>query len=146
MSLVLARHSLKPPIGPILFGITMIYAVATIGFALSTNLFLSMAALAIVGGSDVVGAVIRMSLVQLRTPDDMRGRVGAANALFIGASNQLGDFESGVVAALVGAVPAVIIGGAGTIAITIVWMLILFPGLYRIHALESDERAVPKPA
>lgn len=146
MSLILARYPLKPPIGPILFGITVIYAVATIGFALSTNLFLSMAALAIVGGSDVVGAVIRMSLVQLRTPDDMRGRVGAANALFIGASNQLGDFESGVVAALVGAVPAVIIGGAGTIAITIVWMLILFPGLYRIHALESDERAVPKPA
>jgi hypothetical protein len=112
-------------------------------------LILSMIALAIVGGSDVVGAVIRMSLVQLRTPDDMRGRVGAANAFFIGASNQLGDFESGVVAALVGAVPAVIIGGAGTIAITIVWMLFLFPELYRIYALEGDarpEQAVPKPA
>jgi hypothetical protein len=102
-------------------------------------LILSMIALAIVGGSDVIGAVIRMSLVQLRTPDDMRGRVGAANALFIGASNQLGDFESGVVAALVGAVPAVIIGGAGTIAITIVWMLFLFPELYRIHRLEDEE-------
>jgi MFS family permease len=140
VSLFLARYPLKPPVGPILFAVTLVFAVATIGFALSTNFILSMFALAIVGGSDVVGAVIRMSLVQLRTPDEMRGRVSAANALFIGASNQLGDFESGVVAALVGAVPAVIIGGAGTIAITIVWMLFLFPELYRIHRLEDDER------
>ncbi len=113
MSLVLARYPLKPPVGPILFGVTILFGIATVGFALSTNLILSMLALAIMGGSDVVSVVIRMSLVQLRTPDDMRGRVGAANALFIGASNQLGDFESGAVAALVGAVPAVIIGGVG---------------------------------
>ncbi len=149
MSLVLARYPLKPPVGPILFGVTILFGLATIGFALSTNLILSMLALAIMGGSDVVSVVIRMSLVQLRTPDDMRGRVGAANALFIGASNQLGDFESGVVAALVGAVPAVIIGGVGTIAITIVWMLFLFPELYRIHALDSGDtmaEAKPKPA
>jgi MFS family permease len=149
MSLVLARYPLKPPVGPILFGVTILFGLATIGFALSTNLILSMLALAIMGGSDVVSVVIRMSLVQLRTPDDMRGRVGAANALFIGASNQLGDFEFGVVAALVGAVPAVIIGGVGTIAITIVWMLFLFPELYRIHALDSGGRipeVKPKPA
>jgi MFS family permease len=149
MSLTLTRYPLKPPIGPILFGVIMLFGIATIGFALSTNLILSMIALVVMGASDVVSVVIRFSLVQLRTPDEMRGRVSAANALFIGTSNQLGDFESGVVAALVGAVPAVIIGGAGTIAIAVVWMLFLFPELYRIYTLESDERpeqAPPKTA
>ncbi|HET7680595.1 MAG TPA: MFS transporter, partial [Xanthobacteraceae bacterium] len=145
MSLFLARYPLKPPIGPILFGVTVLFGVATIGFALSTNLILSMAALAVMGASDVVSVVIRFSIVQLRTPDEMRGRVSAANALFIGTSNQLGDFESGVVAALVGAVPAVVIGGAGTVAIAVIWMLFLFPELYRIYTLESDVRPEPAP-
>jgi MFS family permease len=144
MSLFLARHPLRPPIGPILFGVTVVFGIATIGFALSTHIVLSMLALAVMGGSDVVSVVIRFSLVQLRTPDEMRGRVSSANNLFIGTSNQLGDFESGVVAALVGAVPAVIIGGVGTIAVAVVWMLLLFPELYRIYTLESDER--PEPA
>lgn len=140
MSLILARYPLKPPIGPILFAVTVVFGVATIAFALSTNLILSLLMLAVMGASDVVSIVIRFSLIQLRTPDDMRGRVSAANALFIGTSNQLGDFESGAVAALVGAVPAVIIGGAGTVVIAVVWMLFLFPELYRIYTLESDQR------
>lgn len=144
MSLFLARYPLKPPIGPILFWVTVVFGVATVGFALSTNFILSMIALAIMGASDAVSIVIRFSLVQLRTPEEMRGRVSAANALFIGTSNQLGDFESGLVAWLIGAVPAVVIGGAGTVAITVIWMLFLFPELYRIYTLESDER--PKEA
>ena len=148
MSLVLARYPLKPPVGPILFAVTSVFGVATIAFAFSTNMLLSLLMLAVMGAADVVSIVIRFSLIQLRTPDAMRGRVSAANALFIGTSNQLGDFESGVVAALIGAVPAVVIGGVGTLAIAVVWMLFLFPELYRIYTLESDERpeAKPKPA
>jgi MFS family permease len=140
MSLVLARYPLKPPVGPILFAVTIVFGVATIAFAFSTTMILSLLMLAVMGASDVVSIVIRFSLIQLRTPDAMRGRVSAANALFIGTSNQLGDFESGVVAALIGAVPAVIVGGVGTIAITVLWMLVFFPELYRIYTLESDER------
>ncbi|HET7341781.1 MAG TPA: MFS transporter, partial [Methylomirabilota bacterium] len=90
----------------------------------------SLAALAVLGGADLLAMVIRQSMVQLRTPDDMRGRVSAVHSLFTGTSNQLGDFESGLLAALVGAVPAVLIGGAGTIAVALLWML-RFPELRR---------------
>ena len=87
------------------------------------------------GASDEVSVVIRLSLVQLSTPDDMRGRVSAVNFLFVNASNQLGEFESGVSAAWLGAVPAVIIGGVGTIAIALLWMK-LFPTLRDVQRLE----------
>jgi hypothetical protein len=93
------------------------------------------AALAVLGGADVVSVVIRSTLVQTRTPDQMRGRVAAVNLLFIGTSNQLGEFESGTLAALVGAVPAVVIGGVGTLAVVGIWMA-LFPGLRRLDRLE----------
>jgi hypothetical protein len=83
----------------------------------------------------MVSVVIRLSLVQLRTPDDMRGRVGAVNFLFINASNQLGEFESGFTAALFGAVPAVILGGIGTVAVALLWMR-LFPTLRDVDRLE----------
>jgi hypothetical protein len=83
----------------------------------------------------MVSVVIRLSLVQLRTPDDMRGRVGAVNFLFINASNQLGEFESGLTAALFGAVPAAALGGIGTIAIALLWMR-LFPSLRTLETLE----------
>lgn len=146
MSLVLARYPLKPPIGPTLFRVIVLFGIATVGFAFSEHLVPAMIALAVMGGSDVVSAVIRLSIVQLRTPDEMRGRVGAANAFFFGSANQLGDFRSGVVAAMVGAVPAVLIGGVCTIAVTVVWMMYLFPEIYRIHTLESDEKSKPKAA
>jgi hypothetical protein len=87
--------------------------------------------------------VIRFSLVQLRTPDAMRGRVSAVNALFVGTTNTLGDFESGVVAALIGAVAAVVVGGVGTIAVAVIWMMILFPELRRLHSFED---IAPMPA
>jgi MFS family permease len=139
MSLVLARYPLKPPVGPILFKVILLFGAATCVFALSTNLFLSLAALAVMGGSDVVSVVIRFSLVQLRTPDVMRGRVSAVNSLFVGTSNQLGDFESGIMASLVGAMPAVLIGGIGTIAVVVTWMMWLFPEMRRIRTLEGDD-------
>jgi len=89
---------------------------------LSRSFPLSLAALVIVGAADMISIVVRQSLVQLRTPDEMRGRVSAVNSMFIGASNQLGEFESGVTAAWFGTVPAVIIGGVGTLLIVGLWM------------------------
>src|SRR5512140_2449718 len=96
---------------------------------------LSVAALAAMGAADTISVVIRFSLVQLATPDEMRGRVGAVNYLFINASNQLGEFESGVTAALLGAMPAALLGGVGTIAVALLWMK-LFPTLRQVERLE----------
>ena len=87
------------------------------------------------GAADTVSVVIRIALVQLSTPDEMRGRVGAVNYLFVNASNQLGEFESGMTAALFGAVPAVVLGGLGTIAVALLWMK-LFPTLRNVEQLE----------
>ena len=137
MSVWLAHHPLKHRVGRTLFGVVILFGLATMVFGLSTSLPLSMAALATLGAADVVSVVIRFSLVQLNTPDDMRGRVSALNALFVGTSNQLGDFESGVVAALLGAVPAVLIGGVGTIVVALLWMA-LFPTLRRIDRLTEE--------
>jgi len=95
---------------------------------------LSVVSLAVLGGADVVSVVIRSTLVQMRTPDEMRGRVAAVNLLFIGSSNQLGEFESGALAALIGAVPAVVVGGVGTLAVAAIWMA-LFPGLRRLDRI-----------
>jgi MFS family permease len=131
-SLVLARHPIERRVGPVFFGAVIVFGVATIVFGLSTSLGLSMLALAVLGASDLVSVVIRYSLVQMRTPDEMRGRVSAVSSLFTGTSNQLGEFESGVTAALFGPVPAVLIGGIGTIAVALIWMR-LFPDLRRIR-------------
>jgi hypothetical protein len=99
-----------------------------VAFALSRNVALSVAALFLVGACDMVSVVIRHTLVQLGTPDEMRGRVSAVNSVFIGASNEVGQFESGLTAQWFGAVPAVVIGGVGTIAIVMLWAW-LFPEL-----------------
>jgi MFS family permease len=136
MSAVLMRFPLRHSVGPVLFAVVIAFGLATVVFGLSTWLPLSLFALFVVGASDVVSVVIRFSLVQLQTPDDMRGRVSAVNALFIGTSNQLGEFESGALAALVGVVPSVVIGGCGTIAVALLWMW-LFPELRRVRTLEG---------
>ena len=99
-------------------------------------MILSLGALVVLGAADVISIVIRMTLVQLSTPDEMRGRVSAVNSLFVGTSNQLGEFESGVTAALLGTVPAVVVGGMGTIVVAILWMR-LFPDLRRADSFES---------
>jgi MFS family permease len=135
-SIYLAHFPLRKRAGTALFGGVIAFGIATIVFGLSRNLYVSLIALAALGASDVISVVVRMSLVQLQTPDDMRGRVGAINSLFVGTSNQLGEFESGMTAGLFGAVPAVLIGGVGTIAVALLWMR-LFPGLRATRSLEG---------
>jgi len=111
VALALSRRPLARHLGPSMFLAVAVFGVATIVFGFSTSLPLSVVSLAVLGGADVVSVVIRSTLVQMRTPDEMRGRVAAVNLLFIGSSNQLGEFESGALAALIGAVPAVVVGG-----------------------------------
>jgi MFS family permease len=136
MTALLARHALSRRVGLRMFQAVIAFGIATALFARSRNLWLSIAALAAMGAADTVSVVIRVSLVQLMTPDEMRGRVGAVNYLFINASNQLGQFESGITAALLGAVPAALLGGVGTIAVALLWMK-LFPALRRVERLEQ---------
>jgi MFS family permease len=135
MAAALARYSIKRRVGMRMFQAVIVFGAATVIFALSHWLWLSMLALVVLGAADMVSVVIRLSLVQLGTPNEMRGRVGAVNYLFINASSQLGEFESGVAAALLGAVPAAALGGIGTIAVALLWMK-LFPTLRNVERLE----------
>jgi MFS family permease len=135
MTAVLARHTIRRRVGLRMFQAVIVFGVATVLFAVSHWMWLSLVALAILGAADTISVVIRFSLVQLSTPNDMRGRVGAVNFLFINASNQLGQFESGVTAALFGAMPAAVLGGVATVAIALVWMK-LFPSLRQVEKLE----------
>jgi MFS family permease len=132
---VLARHTINRRVGIRMFQAVIVFGAATVVFAVSHWMWLSLLALAVLGAADTVSVVIRFSLVQLRTPDEMRGRVGAVNFLFINASNNLGQFESGVTAALFGAMPAAVLGGVATIAVALIWMK-LFPSLRRVERLE----------
>ena len=135
MTMVLARHAIHRRVGMRMFQAVIVFGVMTVVFAVSQWMWLSVLALAIMGAADTVSVVIRFSLVQLATPDEMRGRVGAVNFLFINASNQLGQFESGVTAALFGAMPAAVLGGVGTVAVALLWMK-LFPTLREVERLE----------
>lgn len=135
-SLYLARHPLRRSVGRIMFAAVACFGFMTVVFALSRSLFLSFASLAILGGADMISVVIRASLVQLETPDEMRGRVSALNAVFIGSSNQLGEFESGVTAAWFGVVPAALLGGIGTLAVVLAWIY-LFPQLLKRERIQS---------
>jgi MFS family permease len=134
MTMWLARHSIASHVGMRMFQAVIVFGAATVVFAVSHWMWLSVLALAVLGAADTVSVVIRFSLVQLRTPNDMRGRVGAVNFLFINASNQLGQFESGVTAALFGAMPAAVLGGVATIATALIWMK-LFPALRDVYRL-----------
>jgi MFS family permease len=134
MSLLLTRWPITRRSGHVLLGAVALYGVATLVFGLSTSLALSMAALGVAGAADMVSIVIRQSLVQLDTPDEMRGRVSAVNSVFIGASNQLGEFESGATAALLGPVGSVLLGGIGTLVVAGLWLR-LFPALARRDGL-----------
>lgn len=137
MSVWLARNALDRHVGPIMFASVAGFGIATLVFALSTTLWLSMAALFALGAFDMVSMVIRGALVQLETPDDMRGRVSAVNAIFINTSNQLGEFESGLLAAWLGAVPATLIGGVGTLLVVGIWAA-LFPSIRRRRGLRPE--------
>ena len=138
-AIVLSRHPVERHIGYKMFAVVAIFGVTTIAFALSTSFPVSLLALAVLGASDAVSIVIRFSLVQIETPDAMRGRIGAINYLFVGSSNTLGEFESGLVAAWLGAVPSVLIGGIGSLLVGGVWML-LFPDLRRIDRFEPADK------
>src|SRR3984957_19097910 len=135
MTAALARHALNRRVGLRVVQSVIVFGLATVVFALSHLIWLSVLALLVMGAADMVSVVIRTSLVQLATPDPMRGRVGAVNHLFINASNQLGQFESGISAALLGAMPAAALGGIGTVAIALLWMK-LFPTLRNVERLE----------
>ncbi|MGB4857700.1 MAG: MFS transporter [Dokdonella sp.] len=137
MALWLARHTLQRRVGHIMFASVAGFGIATLVFALSRSFYLSLAALFALGAFDMVSMVIREALVQLETPDAMRGRVSAVNSIFINTSNQLGEFESGITAAWWGVVPAAIVGGVGTLVVTVLWML-WFPSLRMRARLHND--------
>ncbi len=134
ITVLLTRRPLQARVGMRMFQAVIVFGLATVVFGLSTHMWLSLLALGVMGAADEVSVVIRLSLVQLQTPDDMRGRVSAVNFLFVNASNQLGEFESGVLAALVGTVPAVLIGGVGSVLVALLWMR-LFPSLRNLQRL-----------
>jgi predicted MFS family arabinose efflux permease len=136
MALVLAHRPLRRNAGRTMFACVALFGLATLAFGLSRHLLVSLAALAVLGAADMVSVVVRSTLVQLATPEEMRGRVSAVNMVFIGASNELGEFESGLTAQWLGAVPAVIVGGLGTLAVVALWAW-RFPELRRIHRLED---------
>jgi MFS family permease len=130
MSAVLTRWPLERRVGPTMLAAVALYGVCMVVFGLSTSFVLSLVVLAISGGADMVSVVVRQTLVQIETPNEMRGRVSAVNSVFIGASNQLGEFESGATAALLGPVGSVVAGGVGTLLVAAAWFK-LFPSLSR---------------
>ena len=143
MAFSLARWPLVRSTGITMFLAVMVFGVATIVFGVSTNFYLSLAALATLGASDMISVFVRSALIQYATPDEMRGRVSAVSMLFVGASNELGEFESGITAAWFGVVPAVVLGGLGTLGVVALWMW-LFPPLRKVDRL--SDVAVPSAA
>ncbi|MGM9486196.1 MFS transporter [Ideonella sp. YS5] len=137
VGLLLARRGIERHAGAWLLGAVAVFGLATIGFGLARSAAFAFVMLAVSGAADMFSVVIRQSLVQLETPEDMRGRVGAVNSVFIGASNQLGEFESGVTAALLGPVGSVLLGGFGTLAVVALWWK-LFPDLARRDRLRPS--------
>jgi MFS family permease len=139
MALLLARTPLRHGVGRKLMVSVAVFGACMVVFGLSRSFALSLLALAVSGAADMVSVVVRQTLVQMETPDSMRGRVAAVNTLFIGASNQLGEFESGATAALMGPVASVVVGGVGTLAVAALW-------LRWFRELVARERFEPEPA
>ena len=136
VSALLTHFSFNRRVGHLIFAGVAGFGLATIVFSLSTSLTVSALALVVLGGADMISVVARQTLIQLYTPDAMRGRVSAVNSMFVVASNQLGDFRAGVVAAFVGAVPAALIGGIGAlIVVATCWRV--FPELTRVERLDG---------
>jgi MFS family permease len=140
-ALMLSVWPIRRAVGSWMFGGVMLFGAASIALGLSRDFHLSLAALALMGMGDMLSVFVRHSLVQLETPDAIRGRVSAVNAVFIGASNELGEFESGLAAAWLGLVPAVVVGGCATVLVTTVWWL-MFPELRRLKEFPraADDR------
>ena len=142
MAIVVAYWPLKRHAGAAMLWCVAGFGVFTVVFGLSRNIALSMAALILVGACDMVSVIVRHTMVQLATPDEMRGRVSAVNMIFIGASNEVGQFESGLTAQWFGTVPAVVIGGIGTIVVVALWAW-LFPALRQVNALTPAAKTSP---
>jgi MFS family permease len=136
-AMLLAFRPISRRIGHTMFAGVMAFGAATVVFGLTHRTWIALIALVILGAGDMVSVFIRSVLVQLETPDDIRGRVSAVNAVFIGASNELGEFESGLTAAWLGLVPAIVAGGALTLVVGILWARYLFPQLWRMHSFEE---------
>ena len=134
MALVLAAHPIRNHAGLIMFGFVALFGAFTVVFGLSTVPWLSILALALMGASDMISVYVRETLMQLWTPDDVRGRVNAVNQVFIGASNELGEFRAGAMAAWIGAIPAVVVGGVATIGVAGLWS-VMFPQLRKARHL-----------
>ncbi|HVW26457.1 MAG TPA: MFS transporter [Polyangiaceae bacterium] len=136
MAIVLAYRPLQKRAGWTMYACVGLFGAATVVFGASTSFGLSMAALVVLGAADLVSVVVRHTVVQLETPPEMRGRVSAVNMIFIGASNELGEFESGVTAAALGVVRSVVVGGLGSCAVVLVWAW-LFPELRDVDRLDT---------
>jgi MFS family permease len=136
VAFLLATFPLRRRAGVIMLVCVLIFGLATIVFGMSKSFAVSLVALLVLGASDMISVVVRSTLIQTRTPDEMRGRVGAVNLVFIGASNELGEFESGVTAAWLGPELAVLVGGIGTCVVVVVWAL-LFPALRKVDRLDE---------
>jgi hypothetical protein len=132
----LATHRIRDHAGLWMFVFVGVFGLFTVIFGMSTLLWLSVLALMVMGAADMVSVYVRETLIQLWTPDLVRGRVNAVNMVFIGASNELGEFRAGVSAALIGTVPAVVFGGLGTIGVAVLWCW-LFPDLRRARHLDG---------
>jgi MFS family permease len=139
----LALWPVRTAVGRWLFGGVFVFGASIVVFGLSTSFWLSLAAMGVLGASDMVSMYVRHLLVQLQTPDVIRGRVSAVNAVFIGASNELGEFESGVTAAWWGVVPAVLVGGAATLVVGVVWTR-LFPMLWTLERFPDEPTPVER--
>ncbi len=134
----LAGHPLRDHAGVVMFGFVALFGVLTVIFGVSTVPWLSITALALLGGADMISVYVRETLIQLWTPDGVRGRVNAVNMVFVGASNELGEFRAGTMAALIGTVPAVVFGGVGAVAVAGIWAY-LFPELRKIRHLQGRD-------
>ena len=138
MGVALARRPIERHAGAKMFACVALFGLATIVFGLSRGFVVSLLALVVVGASDMVSVFVRSALVQLATPDAMRGRVSAVNMVFIGASNELGEFESGVTAQWFGTVPSVVLGGVGTLLVVAIWAW-RFPKLRQVSSVSGAE-------
>jgi hypothetical protein len=136
-ALWLAFRPVSHHVGMTMFTAVAAFGAATIVFGLTHTFWVAMTALVVLGVGDMISVFVRSLLVQLNTPDEIRGRVSAVNSVFVGASNELGEFESGLTAAWFGLVPAIVVGGAATLLVSVLWAGVLFPGLWRMQTFEQ---------
>jgi Transmembrane secretion effector len=142
-AVALAFWPITRRVGPWMFGGVLVFGVATIVYALSREVWLALLALAVLGAGDMVSVFIRHILVQMETPDAIRGRVSAVNSVFIGASNELGEFESGLTAAWLGLIPSLVLGGVLTLAVAYLWARVWFPMLWQLDTFNEPATATP---